>query len=66
VAGASGVTIAFAAVGLLSDILNLTKNHRRGLPELAEVFLELLERAFRFGWTSPVYLHPMACIPSCY
>ncbi|CAJ2658624.1 unnamed protein product [Trifolium pratense] len=41
VAGASGVTIAFAAVGLLSDILNLTKNHWRGLPELAEVFLEV-------------------------
>ncbi|WJX26979.1 phospho-N-acetylmuramoyl-pentapeptide-transferase [Trifolium repens] len=41
VAGASGITIAFAAVGLLSDILNLTKNHWRGLPELAEVFLEV-------------------------
>jgi phospho-N-acetylmuramoyl-pentapeptide-transferase len=42
VAGASGITIAFAAVGLLSDILNLTKNHWRGLPELAEVFLEVI------------------------
>ncbi|KAL5097191.1 hypothetical protein RYX36_001518 [Vicia faba] len=41
VSGVSGVTIAFAAVGLLSDILNLTKNHWRGLPALAEVFLEV-------------------------
>lgn len=41
VSGASGVTIAFAAVGLLSDILNLTKNHWRGLPALVEVFSEV-------------------------
>lgn len=41
VSGAAGVTIAFAAVGLLSDILSLTKNHWRGLPALAEVLLEV-------------------------
>lgn len=41
VSGASCVTIAFAAVGLLSDILNLTKNHWRGLPALVEVFSEV-------------------------
>ncbi|OIV95776.1 hypothetical protein TanjilG_20226 [Lupinus angustifolius] len=40
VSGAAGVTIAFAAVGLLNDILSLTKNHRRGLPAVAEVLLE--------------------------
>ncbi|KAE9594599.1 putative glycosyl transferase, family 4 [Lupinus albus] len=40
VSGAAGVTIAFAAVGLLNDILSLTKNHRRGLPAFAEVLLE--------------------------
>ncbi|KAJ1414233.1 Phospho-N-acetylmuramoyl-pentapeptide transferase, conserved site [Sesbania bispinosa] len=40
VSGAAGVTIAFAAIGLLSDILSLTKNHWRGLPALAEVVLE--------------------------
>ncbi|KAI5447470.1 variant 2, Phospho-N-acetylmuramoyl-pentapeptide-transferase [Lathyrus oleraceus] len=41
VSGVCGVTIAFAAVGLLSDILNLTKNHWRGLPALTEVCLEV-------------------------
>ncbi|XP_027335036.1 phospho-N-acetylmuramoyl-pentapeptide-transferase homolog isoform X2 [Abrus precatorius] len=41
VSGAAGVTIAFAAVGLLGDILSLTKNHWRGLPALAEVLLEV-------------------------
>ena len=41
VSGAAGVTIAFAAVGLLNDILSLTKSHRRGLPALAEVLLEV-------------------------
>ncbi|KAK7303126.1 hypothetical protein RJT34_14027 [Clitoria ternatea] len=41
VSGAAAVTIAFAAVGLLSDILNLTKNHWRGLPALTEVLLEV-------------------------
>ncbi|CAL0301235.1 unnamed protein product [Lupinus luteus] len=40
VSGAAGVTIAFAAVGLLNDILSLTKNHRRGLPAFAEVLME--------------------------
>jgi len=42
VSGASGVTIAFAAVGLLIDILNLTKNHWRGLPAFVEVFSEVI------------------------
>ncbi|KAK7331354.1 hypothetical protein VNO77_25577 [Canavalia gladiata] len=41
VSGAAGVTIAFAAVGLLSDILSFTKNHWRGLPALTEVLLEV-------------------------
>lgn len=41
VSGAAGVTIAFAAVGLLNDMLCLTKNHRRGLPAFAEVLLEV-------------------------
>lgn len=41
VSGVAGVTIAFAAVGLLSDILNLTKNHWRGSPALTEVLLEV-------------------------
>ncbi|KAG4945790.1 hypothetical protein JHK87_041797 [Glycine soja] len=40
VSGAAGATIAFAAVGLLSDILSLTKNHWRALPALTEVLLE--------------------------
>ncbi|WVY93746.1 hypothetical protein V8G54_032834 [Vigna mungo] len=39
VSGAAGATIAFAAVGLLSDILSLT-NHRRVLPVLTEVLLQ--------------------------
>nr|KYP38758.1 Phospho-N-acetylmuramoyl-pentapeptide-transferase isogeny [Cajanus cajan] len=39
--GAAGVTIAFAAVGLLSDILILTRKHWRGLPTLTEVLLEV-------------------------
>ncbi|KAL2588713.1 hypothetical protein AAZV13_13G184600 [Glycine max] len=41
VSGAAGATIGFAAVGLLSDILSLTKNHWRGLPALTEVLLEV-------------------------
>ncbi|KHN33139.1 Phospho-N-acetylmuramoyl-pentapeptide-transferase like [Glycine soja] len=41
VSGAAGATIAFAAVGLLSDILSLTKNHWRALPALTEVLLEV-------------------------
>ncbi|KAL1335610.1 hypothetical protein AAHE18_10G001400 [Arachis hypogaea] len=41
VSGAAGMTVAFAAVGLLNDILSLTKNHRRGLPALAELILEI-------------------------
>ncbi|RDX62944.1 Phospho-N-acetylmuramoyl-pentapeptide-transferase-like protein, partial [Mucuna pruriens] len=41
VSGASGVTIAFAAVGLLSDVLSLTKNHWRSLPALTEILLEV-------------------------
>lgn len=48
VSGAAGVTIAFAAVGLLSDILSLTKNHRRGLPAFAEVLLEVITLFFHF------------------
>ncbi|KAG2395833.1 Phospho-N-acetylmuramoyl-pentapeptide-transferase-like protein [Vigna angularis] len=40
VSGAAGATIAFAAVGLLSDILSLT-NHRRVLPVLTEVLLQV-------------------------
>jgi len=40
VSGAAGATIAFAAVGLLSDILSLT-NHWRVLPALAEVLLQV-------------------------
>ncbi|KAK8468948.1 hypothetical protein PHAVU_006G163900 [Phaseolus vulgaris] len=40
VSGAAGATIAFAAVGLLSDILSLT-NHWRVLPVLTEVLLQV-------------------------
>ncbi|CAJ1962211.1 unnamed protein product [Sphenostylis stenocarpa] len=40
VSGAAAATIAFAAVGLLSDILSFT-NHWRGLPALTEVLLEV-------------------------
>jgi len=42
VSGAAGATIAFAAVGLLSDILSLT-NHRRVLPALTEVLLQVTD-----------------------
>lgn len=42
VSGAAGATIAFAAVGLLSDILSLT-NHRRVLPVLTEVLLQVID-----------------------
>ncbi|MED6147481.1 Phospho-N-acetylmuramoyl-pentapeptide-transferase [Stylosanthes scabra] len=35
------MTVAFAALGLLNDILSLTKNHKRGLPALAEFILEI-------------------------
>lgn len=46
VCGAAGVTIAFAAVGLLSDILSITKNHWRGLPAMAEVLSEVITFLF--------------------
>lgn len=51
VSGAAGATIAFAAVGLLSDILSLTKNHWRALPALTEVLLEvtIFIRSIVFG-----------------
>ncbi|XP_061374370.1 phospho-N-acetylmuramoyl-pentapeptide-transferase homolog [Gastrolobium bilobum] len=52
VSGAAGVTVAFAAVGLLSDILGLTKNHRRGLPASAEVLLEVAVGTWFSFWLS--------------
>ncbi|KAL2341143.1 hypothetical protein Fmac_009083 [Flemingia macrophylla] len=41
ISGAASVTIAFAAVGLLSDILILTRKNWRGLPTLTEILLEV-------------------------
>lgn len=39
--GAAGATLAFAAIGLLDDILRLIKNQKRGLPAWTKVLLEV-------------------------
>ncbi|KAF7840463.1 phospho-N-acetylmuramoyl-pentapeptide-transferase-like protein isoform X1 [Senna tora] len=39
--GAADATLAFAAIGLLDDILSLIKNQQRGLPAWAKVLLEV-------------------------
>ncbi|XP_010257769.1 PREDICTED: phospho-N-acetylmuramoyl-pentapeptide-transferase homolog isoform X2 [Nelumbo nucifera] len=41
VAGAATATLAFAAIGLLDDILSFIKNHNYGLPAWVKVFLEV-------------------------
>lgn len=41
VMGAAGATMAFAAIGLLDDILGLTKKQKGGLPAWAKVILEV-------------------------
>ncbi|XP_050234382.1 phospho-N-acetylmuramoyl-pentapeptide-transferase homolog [Mercurialis annua] len=38
--GAAVATLAFAAIGLLDDILSLTKNHHKGLPSWTKLLLE--------------------------
>ncbi|KAI9126974.1 hypothetical protein K1719_001533 [Acacia pycnantha] len=41
VTGAAGATLAFAAIGLLDDILSLATKQKRGLPAWAKVLLEV-------------------------
>ncbi|KAI4295424.1 hypothetical protein L6164_035471 [Bauhinia variegata] len=39
--GATGATLAFAAIGLLGDMFSLMKNHNSRFPELAKFLLEV-------------------------
>lgn len=39
--GAAAATLAFAAIGLLDDILSFIRNHNYGLPAKTKLFLQV-------------------------